>query len=154
MITPPVAVCWVSALTALARPKSATLIRPPDGSSAIRTFSGLMSRWISPARCAAARAETTGSMQRQRLGRRHRCLVADDVAQRVARDQLHDQVERAAVDAGSSPWSKTLTTFGWESRAAARASRTNRSAKSPSSPSPGCMILTAQARSSRMSTAS
>ena len=58
MITPPVAVCWVSALTALARPKSATLIRP---SPAIRTFSGLMSRWMTPARWAAARAETTGS---------------------------------------------------------------------------------------------
>ena len=61
MITPPVAVCWVSALTALARPKSATLTRPPDDSSAIRTFSGLMSRWTTPARWAAASAETTGS---------------------------------------------------------------------------------------------
>lgn len=58
MRTPLVAVCWVSALTALASPKSATLIRP---SSAIRTFSGLTSRWISPARCAAPSAESTGS---------------------------------------------------------------------------------------------
>ena len=62
MMTPPVAVCWVSAVTALARPKSATLTRPPDCSSAIRTFSGLMSRWMRPARWAAASAETTGSM--------------------------------------------------------------------------------------------
>src|SRR6478609_9678394 len=58
MSTPPVAVCWVSAETALARPKSATLTRP---SSAIRTFSGLTSRWIRPARWACARAERTGS---------------------------------------------------------------------------------------------
>ena len=61
MSTPPVAVCWVSALTALARPKSATLTRPPWASSAISTFSGLTSRWTRPARCAAASAETTGS---------------------------------------------------------------------------------------------
>ena len=59
MMTPPVAVCWVSALMALARPKSATLTRP---SSAMSTFSGLTSRWIRPARWAAASAETTGSM--------------------------------------------------------------------------------------------
>ena len=54
----PVAVCWVVALTALASPKSATLTRP---SSAMRTFSGFTSRCTSPARCAAASAETTGS---------------------------------------------------------------------------------------------
>ncbi len=64
MRTPPVAVCWVSALTALARPKSATLIRP---SSAIRTFSGLMSRWIRPAWCAADSADSTGSMSASAL---------------------------------------------------------------------------------------
>ncbi len=58
MRTPPVAVCWVSVPTALARPKSATFTRP---SSAIRTFSGLTSRCTMPARCAAASAETTGS---------------------------------------------------------------------------------------------
>lgn len=61
--TPEVAVCWVSALTALARPKSATLIRlaPVPGSVAMSTFSGFTSRWIRPARCAAASAESTGS---------------------------------------------------------------------------------------------
>ena len=69
MITPPVAVCWVSALTALARPKSATLTRPPESASAMRTFSGLMSRWTRPDRWAAARAETIGSISaRARAG--------------------------------------------------------------------------------------
>ena len=53
-----------------------------------------------------------------------------------------------------SPWSKTATTLGWSSRAAARASRTNRSANSSSSPRPGCITLTAQVRSSRRSVAS
>ena len=52
------AVCRVSVVTALASPKSATFTRP---SSAMRTFSGLMSRWITPARWAAASADTTGS---------------------------------------------------------------------------------------------
>ena len=98
MITPPVAVCWVSVVTALARPKSATLTRPPDDSSAIRTFSGLMSRWTTPARWAAASAETTGSSSASGLGRRHRGLGADHVAQGVTGDQLHHQVEGAALD--------------------------------------------------------
>ena len=94
MRTPPVAVCWVSALTALARPKSATLTRP---SSAMRTFSGLTSRWISPARWAAASAESDRLEQRERPGRRHRRLLADDVAQGVAGDQLHDQEDGAVL---------------------------------------------------------
>ena len=69
MSTPPVAVCWVSALTAFARPKSATLTVPPCASSAMRTFSGFTSRWTSPARCAAASAEMTGSSRaRARAG--------------------------------------------------------------------------------------
>jgi hypothetical protein len=59
-----VAVCWVSALTALASPKSATLIRP---SSAIRTFSGFTSRWMRPARWAEASAESTGSISASAL---------------------------------------------------------------------------------------
>ena len=59
----PVAVCWVIEVIALARPKSATLTRP---SSAISTFSGLTSRWISPAWWAAASAATTGVEQRER----------------------------------------------------------------------------------------
>ena len=62
--TPPVAVCWVSALTALASPKSATLTRP---SSAMRTFSGLMSRWMMRAWCAADSAERIGSISASAL---------------------------------------------------------------------------------------
>ena len=48
----------VSVVTARARPKSATLTRP---SSASRTFSGLMSRWMMPVQWAAASASSTGS---------------------------------------------------------------------------------------------
>ena len=95
--TPPVAVCWVSALTALASPKSATLTRPPWASSAISTFSGLTSRWMSPARWAAARAETTGSSSESARIGRHRRLLADHVAQRVSGDVLHREEDRAVV---------------------------------------------------------
>ncbi len=95
--TPPVTVCWVSALTALARPKSATLSRPPAAASSIRTFSGLTSRWIRPARWAAASAEAIGSIRASARAGRHRRLGADDVAQRVAGDVLHRQEDDAVV---------------------------------------------------------
>ena len=94
MSTPPVAVCWVSALTALARPKSATLTRP---SSAMRTFSGLTSRWIRPARWACGERREHRLDQRQRPRGRHRALLADHVAQGVPGDVLHDQEDRAVV---------------------------------------------------------
>ena len=111
----PVAVCWVVALTALARPKSATLIRP---SSAISTFSGLTSRWIRPARCAAASAETTGSSSASaRAGESGASLPM--VSRRVWPGI--SSMARKTVPS-SLPWSKTATTLGCESRAAARAS--------------------------------
>ena len=91
------AVCWVSALTALASPKSATLTPPPCASSAMSTFSGLTSRWMSPARWAAASAETHRLEQRERPDRAHRRLLADDVAQRVPGDVLHGEEDRAVV---------------------------------------------------------
>ena len=90
----PVAVCWVVALTALASPKSATLIRP---SSAIRTFSGLTSRWIRPARWADGQRGDDRLEQRQRAGGRERRLLADGVAQGVAGDQLHGEEDGAVV---------------------------------------------------------
>ena len=90
----PVAVCWVVALIALASPKSATLIRP---SSAMSTFSGLTSRWIRPARCADASAETTGSSSARVRAGGERRLLADRVAQGVAGDQLHGQEDGAVV---------------------------------------------------------
>ena len=94
MSTPPVAVCWVSAETALASPKSATLTRP---SSAISTFSGLTSRWIRPA---AVRVRERGEHrldEGQRPRRRHRALLADHVAQGVPGDVLHHQEDGAVV---------------------------------------------------------
>ncbi len=96
--TPLVTVCWVSALIALARPKSATLIRP---SSAIRTFSGFTSRWISPARWADASAESTGSISASaREGGIGLSLVM--VSRRVC--PVISSMARKTVPA-SSPWS-------------------------------------------------
>jgi len=50
---------WPTSEAARASPKSATLIVLPSPS---RTFSGLTSRWMMPARCAAARPESTPLM--------------------------------------------------------------------------------------------
>ena len=66
-IISPVRVEAASASTARASPKSATFTTP---SSESRMFSGLTSRCTRPARCAAARALSTGSMIETRLGRR------------------------------------------------------------------------------------
>ena len=147
MRTPPVAVCWVSALTARARPKSATLIRP---SSAISTFSGFTSRWIIPAWCAAASAESTGSTSASALAG----AIGDSLRMTSRRvwPGMYSMARNRVPS--SSPWSKTPTTCGWESLAAERASRTNRPAKSSSSPRPVCITLSAQTRSRRMSVAS
>ena len=71
--------------------------------------------------------------QLQRPQRRQRGLAVDHVAQGAALDVLHHDVRPArAVD--GPPWSKTETTLGWDSRAAARASRSNLRANSASSP--------------------
>ena len=53
----------------------------------------------------------------------------------------------------SCPWSKTLTMCGFDSRAAARASRVKRATKSGSSANEGCITLRATVRSSRVSVA-
>jgi hypothetical protein len=57
MITP--VLVLAAATAARASPKSATLTAPSRPS---RTFSGLTSRWMMPARCAAARPFRTPSM--------------------------------------------------------------------------------------------
>ena len=152
MRTPPVAVCWVSALTALASPKSATLTRPRSGpgSSAMSTFSGLMSRWTRPARWAWASAESTGSTSaRARAGGIGASVRTTSRSVWPATSSITRNTVPSSV-----PWSWTATTWGWESRAAARASRTKRAAKSSPSPSPGCITLTATTRSRRRSVAS
>ena len=127
--TPPVAVCWVSALMARARPKSATLMRP---SGASRTFSGFTSRWIILDWWAAASADSTGSRSSSALlgfiGASLR------IRSRIVWPGMYS-ITRKSVPS-SSPWSKTETTLGWDSLAAVRASRTNRWANWSSSPMP------------------
>ena len=79
----------------LARPKSRILTRP---SRVTKTFSGFRSRWTMPLSCAAARplrdlaGVVDGLAMRQR-----RC--ADARAQRLALEQLRDDVRRALVAA-------------------------------------------------------
>ncbi len=98
MSTPWVAVCWVSALTAFASPKSATFTRP---SSAMSTFSGFTSRCTSPERCAAASAESTGSSTASaRVG-----VIGDSLTMESRSVwPLTSSITRKTVPS-SSPWS-------------------------------------------------
>ena len=100
MSTPPVAVCWVSALTARASPKSATFTRP---SSASRTFSGFTSRWIMPAWWAAASAESTGSTSASAFA------GAIGASLRIRSRSVWPGMYSIARNSvpSSSPWSKT-----------------------------------------------
>ena len=79
-----------------ARPKSRILTRP---SSVTNTFSGLMSRWTMPFSCAAASPVATAIAVVDRLAR-HQGAVAEQVAQRLALQQLADDVGGAVVRAG------------------------------------------------------
>ena len=97
MSTPPVAVCRVSVVTALASPKSATFTRPPTivGDEDVLGLDVAMDH---AGAVGGGERRDDRLEQRQRLGRRHRGLGADHVAQGVAGDQLHHQVEGAALD--------------------------------------------------------
>ena len=81
----------------LARPKSEILTASPSGSSAIRMFSGLMSRWTNPSWWACSSPLRIWQVRRQA------CLIgycpASGLGQRLqvrARDVLHREPELAA----------------------------------------------------------
>ena len=97
MITPPVAVCWVSALTALARPKSATLTRPP-ALVGDQDVLGLDVAMDDAGAVGGGERRDDRLKQRQGMGRGHWGLGADHVAQGVTGDQFHHQVEGPALD--------------------------------------------------------
>ena len=103
-----------------------------------------------PASCAAARAESTGSITASALAGaigaslRIRSRMVSPGTYSITRNNVP----------WSSPVSKTETTFWWASRAAERASRWKRRTNSSSSASPSCITFTATVRSSRRSVAS
>ena len=86
----------LASATARTRPKSAILTSP---SSEISTFSGLMSRCTSPARCATASPLEHRAQHRGDGVRRHRAALAQQFAQRAALDEFHHQKRVLAVDA-------------------------------------------------------
>lgn len=132
--------------TALTRPKSTTFTRP---SSPIRTFSGFTSRWMSPARCAAPSAASTGS--RMSSAARGCRAPRSRSTSRSVQPAMYSMARYTNVP--SVPWSYTPTTFGCASRATAFASRMKRSTKPASAASPGCITFSASTRSRRVSTA-
>lgn len=137
---------FVTVSTDRTSPKSATLTRP---SSPIRTFSGFMSRWTNPARCAAPSAASTGS--RMSSAARGWSAPRSRSTSRRVQPATYSMARYTYVP--SVPWSKTCTTFGWASRATDLASRMNRSTNEPSAASVGCITLSARTRSSRVSRA-
>ena len=94
--TPPVWLVCPVPTTARASPKSATLTTP---SMPMSTFSGLMSRCTMPARWAAVSPASTGSSTANASADGQPAAGVQQVAQRAAADQLHDQEDQALVGA-------------------------------------------------------
>ncbi len=103
----------------LARPKSVTSARP---SAAMRMFSGLTSRWTSPARCAATRPRPASSITFE-ISRQVRGSVSQV---RRFTPSTSCMAQKIWPSASHSSW--IATTLGWLSRAIAWASRRMRSA--------------------------
>ena len=95
-IISPVRVALPSDSTARARPKSATFTTPSSDS---RMFSGLTSRWTSPARCAAESALSTDSMTDTASATSRRPRSRSRSRKRAAVDQLHDEEHVRAAGA-------------------------------------------------------
>ncbi len=122
-------------------PKSSTLTSP---SSRTITFSGLTSRWITPARWAAARAPPISTSQRARVA------IGTVGSPMKARSEVPgtSSMTMNAVSPDRSA-SKTEVALGWRMAAAARASRSaEATASSPSSEATGSRTLMATERSS------
>ncbi len=74
----------------LEMPKSRSMERTPRrGCRARKMLSGLMSRWSTPASCAAATAESTGSSRSARRSTRERAVAIDDLGELLALEQVH-----------------------------------------------------------------
>ena len=83
-------------MTALATPKSMTIAWRPESI----TFSGLMSRWTTPARCATASASAISLRSRTASGTGKLARPRQAVPERLALDVGHDIVEEAVGVAG------------------------------------------------------
>ena len=103
---------------ARASPKSRTRTRP---SVPTITLSGLKSRWLMPARCAAARprAAAVKISSNSRIARSRWRIHAPTVLPSTSSMAMN--TSRPTV-----PTSNTDTTFGWATRASVRASRSSR----------------------------
>jgi hypothetical protein len=129
----------------LARPKSASFTVP---SVDRMMLAGLMSRWTSPAACAAASPRQASAITRVASGqlkgprRRMKSAAVPPSTSSIARK----------CRPRSSPTSNTATVLGWISRPAARASCTKRLRATGSRLSRSGSTLTATRRSSEVST--
>ena len=111
--------------SARAMPKSRTRVRP---SSAMRMLPGVMSRWTTPARCAASNAsQTSAAMPTQRA------TGSGPSALRTSR-RVRPRTSSMTMNAvwPSTPASKIVTSPGCGSAATCRASRVKRARKTGS----------------------
>ena len=102
----------------LARPKSSTLARP---CGVIMMFAGLMSRWISPMECAAARASATCAPNSSSRGSSSgpRPIIALRVS-----PSTYSITMKSLPSASSIAW--IMTMLAWLRAEADRASRSRR----------------------------
>jgi hypothetical protein len=81
-----------------ARPKSTTLTKsPPDRIGSRTMFSGLRSRWMIPRWWASASAASTWHEHVDHAPERERSIVVDDAREVPPAQELHHEVELAAV---------------------------------------------------------
>ncbi len=132
--------------SARAMPKSRTLTSPPPVST---MFAGLMSRCTSPAACATSSASQTAAAMR----------TASPSGSGPAWSRTCRRVGPTTssitmnAEVPSTPESNTVTSRGWLSRAACRASRSNRARNPGSAAYCGLSTLTATSRPSTSSLA-
>ena len=113
--------CWVSPRSSanVAMPKSVRIARPSPVTS---TLLGFTSRWSTPALCAVASALT------RLVPRSAACSGGSGPSSVMTRSSERAWISSMTIhgDPSSSTTSKTVTTLGWLSRAAVRASRSVR----------------------------
>ena len=133
---------------ARAMPKSASIARPVAWSSS--TFSGLTSRWTTPARPAASSAAAMSATIRATVGRIEPPLAGEPLPEALALDLVHHVVEQSV---GVRRRRGPRRCSGWRSRAMVRASARKRRPIDWCAASSGCTTLMATRRSSVVSVA-
>src|SRR6267378_4463477 len=127
--------CSSRSRAARAMPKSVSFATP-FGST--MTFAGFTSQWMTPAACAASSAPATCRMRRLTS-----CGGSGPRSATISRSVFPGTSSMTMnASAPSRPSSKTVTTLGWTTAAARRASSANRARNASSASGPRSLITT------------